>query len=155
MSARRITTTTTNPTRFGGGEGRRRRRGMGGGGHIIGVSALRSRGIFAPATKTPKGTQPYFGSFFEFSCQKTNTFPLLLIEYGGPPQPLTTKAPSRRSTANSDESECFPALVTVEQVEDATKVNISVVDFPVSISYLFVDTQTHTHTLSLSRSRSL
>merc|ERR1712207_17401 len=104
MSARRITTTTTNPNRFGGGGGGRRR-GMGGGGHIIGVSALRSRGIFAPATKTPN-------------------------EYGGPPQPLTTKAPSRRSTANSEEGECFPALVTVEQVENATKINISVVDFP-------------------------
>merc|ERR1711977_588719 len=104
MSARRITTTTTNPNRFGGGGGGRRR-GMGGGGHIIGVSALRSRGIFAPATKTPN-------------------------EYGGPPQPLTTKAPSRRSTANSEEGECFPALLTVEQVENATKINISVVDFP-------------------------
>ena len=74
MSARRITTTTTNPNRFGGGGGGRRR-GMGGGGHIIGVSALRSRGIFAPATKTPNGTKPYFGSFFEFLRHKLTGFP--------------------------------------------------------------------------------
>merc|ERR1719375_1559295 len=70
-------------------------------GHIIGMSALRSRGIYAARA---------------------------------PNAPDSTTPPRRRSaeTASEDADACFPALVSVSNDADpnATKINLSVVDFP-------------------------
>jgi len=70
-------------------------------GHIIGMSALRSRGIYAARA---------------------------------PNAPDSTTPPRRRSaeTAFEDTDSCFPALVSVsnDADPDATKINVSVVDFP-------------------------
>ena len=82
--------------------------GPGGGrkvGHILGVSALKSHGIYAAAASK---------------------------EYGSPTKLNSTTAPSRRSAAVEESDSCFPALVSVSNDKDeyATKVNVSVVDFP-------------------------
>ena len=75
------------------------------GGHILGVSALKSHGIYAAAASK---------------------------EYGSPTKLNSTTAPSRRSAAVEESDSCFPALVSVSNDKDeyATKVNVSVVDFP-------------------------
>jgi len=69
-------------------------------GSIIGVTALRSQGVYAIA--------------------------------GSPSSPSSTKPPSRRSIKKTSDESCFPALVTVtnDADPDATKVSVSVVDFP-------------------------
>ncbi|QDZ20913.1 hypothetical protein HOP50_04g34370 [Chloropicon primus] len=93
-----------------GGASVARRRGGGARGErrcIIGCSALTSKGVYASS-----------------SARK---------EYGSPPKLNSMVAPTRRSAeASVENGECFPAMVSVSNDADprATRINVSVVDFP-------------------------
>jgi hypothetical protein len=104
----------------------KRTRGGLGFGSIIGNTALRetSRGKYFAAGVGALPAQVQKG--------QKKTVSRVRMGAGSPTQPNTTQPPTRRSTVDVSESECYPAFVTVknEANASATKVSISSVDFP-------------------------